>query len=373
MAITKPILLDETGQEMIEVLREVKTAIASGKDSEITTWKTVRANVRAGLGSSLYPAGTKFIVYKYANGATKTGTPSKYYLDVVGHNVHFLKRHGVPTADYSMSLQFHELLADGMLFDAPEDLYGLSLDSSVVAWKTYYSNTSGTVVSNPTGSPRDNGYYEKNHADRVSYGSNNWRNSAIRKWLNADKNLAAGAWWSKTTANDKQPSYVSILPFQALLADDVNGVESTLLDVIGPVTIESALSTVKRPDAASYFLDCDADGKYDATRAAYDTTEDTFFLPSTKEVHCSTYNEPDGECLEYYSRFSDYANPIVGWGSADTNLLKHKLGTSSATIWWLRSAYTSYARSAMRVGSDGAVLSSYAYDAHGVGPLCVIY
>lgn len=377
MSVTKPVMLDETGQEIVEVLRGVKMAIASGKDSEVTTWKEIRANVRNGLGEILYPVGTKFVIYKYANGATKSGTPVKYYLDAVGHNKHFLIRHGERTANYSMTLQFHELLNDSIQFDAAENQYGISLDTSVVPWKTYYSDTSGTVVTNPTGNPHTNGYYEKNDTSqypRSTYGSNNWRHSAIRKWLNADKGVAAGLWWAASTPFDKTPDYSSGLPFQALLADNDEGADATLLDVIGPVTIRTILNTIKNPDNSDYYLDADASGQYAvASRLAYDVTEDTFFLPTTKEIHCSTYNEEGGVLLQYYDKFSDYASPISAWGSADTNLLKHKQNSSSAAHWWLRSAHTDFASSAMVVYSGGAVSDSHAYYAFGVAPLCVIY
>ena len=376
MAITKPIVLDETAKEMVEVLREMKAAIASGKESETTTWKEIRQNVRAGLGETLYPVGTKFVIYKYANGSTKTGTPVKYYLDAVAHNKHFLLRHGEPTAEYSMTLQFHELLNDSMQFDAAENQYGISFDTSVVPWKTYYSDTSGTVVTDPTGNPHTNNYYEKNDANehRKTYGSNNWRHSAIRKWLNADKGVAAGSWWAASTPFDKTPDYSSGLPFQALLADDDEGSDATLLDVVGPVTIRTILNTIKNPDNSDYYLDADASGQYAvASRLSYDVTEDTFFLPTTKEIHCSTYNEEGGVLLQYYDKFSDYASPISAWGSADTNLLKHKQNASSATFWWLRSARAGYAGSALIVNSDGTVDHSNAYYSIGVAPLCVIY
>lgn len=375
--ITKPILTDETGQELVLVLRGVKTAIASGKDSEVTTWKEIRANVRNGLGETLYPVGTKFYVFKYANGATKEGTPAKYYLDAVAHNKHYLLRHGEKTATYSMTIQLHELLNDSMQFDAAEDQYGLSMDTSVVSWKTYYSDAEGTVVSEPTGSPKDNGYYEKNDTStypRSSYGSNNWRHSGLRKWLNALPSVAAGSWWSKTTPFDKAPSYSSNLPFQALLAEDSNGNDATLLDVISPVTIRHMLNTIKNPDNADYYLDADANGEYSvASRLTYDVTEDLFFLPSTKEVHCATYNAPDEVSMEYYEKFSDYASPISAWGSKDTNLLKHKQSSSSSTYWWLRTPRTGYAYNVMGVNSGGYVDSNSAVDSIGVAPLCVIY
>ena len=377
MAITKPIFLNETGKELVEVLREMKAAIASGKEPETTTWKEVRQNVRAGLGETLYPVGTKFVIYKYANGSTKTGAPVKYYLDAVAHNRHFLLRHGEPVTEYSMTLQFHELLNDYMQFDAAENQYGISLDTSVVPWKTYYSDTSGTVVANPTGNPHENNYYEKNDTSeypRSSYGSNNWRHSAIRKWLNADKGVAAGSWWVASTPFDKAPDYSSGLPFQALLADDADGADATLLDVVGPVTVRTILNVIKNPDNSAYYLDADASGQYAvASRLSYDVTEDTFFLPTTKEIHCSTYNEEGGALLQYYGKFSDYASPIDAWGNADTNLLKHKQNAGSAAVWWLRSAYADYANYAVRVASSGVVGSDYAHYSYGVAPLCVIY
>ena len=374
--VTKPILLDSTGQEILVALRDIRAAIVSGKVPQATTWREVQANVRNGLGEILYPVGTKFVVYKHANGATKSGTPVKYYLDAVGHNKHFLVRHGEKTADHSMTLQFHELLNDSMQFDAAENQYGISLDTSVVPWKTYYSDTSGTVVTDPTGNPHTNNYYEKNDANehRKSYGSNNWRHSAIRKWLNADKGVAAGSWWAASTPFDKTPDYSSGLPFQALLADDTDGTDASLLDVVGPVTIRTILNTIKNPDNSDYYLDADASGQYAvASRLSYDVTEDTFFLPTTKEIHCSTYNEEGGVLLQYFDKFSDYASPISAWGSADTNLLKHKQNASSAANWWLRSAGTGYAHAAMFVRSGGAVSDDNACYSYGVAPLCVIY
>lgn len=339
-----------------------------------TTWRAIQQDVQNGLGPTLYPAGTKFYFYKCASSASK-GTYLKYYLDVTGHNQHFLIRHGVKASTYSMTVQVHELFNENMQFDAIESQYGVSMDTSVVSWKTYYSDTDGTVVENPSGNPSTNGYYEKNDTSsypRSKYGSNNHRHSAIRKWLNASPKTPAGSWWKKTTPFDNAPSYSSYLPFQALLADDTDGSACTLLDVIGPVTIRTILNTVKNPDNSNYYLDCDANGEYSvANRLTYDETEDTFFLPSTKEIHCSTYNEQGGVCLEYYEKFSDFANPISAWGSTDTNLYKYYQSSTSSYWWWLRSAYASDAYFVMV--ASGQVNGNGACGSRGVSPLCVIY
>lgn len=363
------LLLDSTGSAMVVVLKEIANALTGTITPEVTTWKKVQTNIKKGLGETTYPLGTKFIVYKPANG-TSIGTLVKYQLDVVAHNKHFKKVSGTPTATYSMTLQFHELLNDLMQFDAKESQYGLSLDESVVSWKTYYSNTSGSVVSSPSGSPKDKGYYEKNDSNRVSYGNNCWRTSGLRQWLNADPSLAAGAWWEKQHACDVAPAYSSYLPFQAMLKEDTDGNDSGLLDVIGEVTIDYILSTVKRPDASSYYLDCDGNGEYGSSRLTYDTVDDKFFLPSCKEVYMSSYCEPNGVILDYYE---DNSSLSAAGDGADTNRVKMQQSASSATTWWLRSAGSSYSYFAGRVYTDGSFTYTIACSEWGVSPLCVIY
>ena len=365
------LLLDSTGSAMVLILQEINETLKSQGSTEYTTWKRVMQNVQAGLGETMYPANnTKFTVYKCPNGSTK-GAYAKYQIDVVGHNKHFAYDEiGAKTAAYSMTIQIHYLLPEMIQFDAKEVLYGLSLDESVVSWKTYYSDTSGTMVSSPAGSPKDNGYYEKNDSNRVSYGNSCWRTSAIRQWLNALKTVAAGEWWKKMHACDVAPSYADILPFQAMLAEDVDGSGCTLLDVVKPVSIDTIISTVKRPDATNYYLDCDGNGDYSASRLTYDTTEDTFFLPSCKEVYMASYCEPNGVILDYYE---DNSSLTAASDSADTNRIKMALGATSATYWWLRSAGSGYSYYACLVSSSGAGSNYYAYNASGVAPLCVIY
>ena len=363
------LLKDSTGSAMVVVLKEIANALSGEITPEVTTWKKVQNNIKKGLGETTYPLGTKFVVYKPANG-TSIGTLVKYTLDVVAHNKHFKKVNGVATADYSMTLQLHELLNDTMQFDAKESQYGLSLDTSVVSWKTYYSNTSGSVVSSPSGSPKDKGYYEKNDSNRVSYGNNCWRTSGLRQWLNADPTLAAGAWWEKQHACDVAPAYSSYLPFQAMLKEDTDGNDSGLLDVIGEVTIDYILSTVKRPDATSYYLDCDGNGDYSSSRLTYDTVDDKFFLPSCKEVYMASYCEPNGVILDYYE---DNSSLSAASDSADTNRVKMQQSASSAAYWWLRSAYSGNSNHACGVNSSGARHYSGACFEFGVAPLCCIY
>ena len=160
------------------------------------------------------------------------------------------------------------------------------------------------------------------------------------------------------------------LPFQAMLKEDTDGNDSGLLDVIGEVTIDYILSTVKRPDASSYFLDCDGNGEYGSSRLTYDTVDDKFFLPSCKEVYMASYCEPNGVILDYYE---DNSSLSAASDSADTNRVKMRQSASSATGWWLRSACSGSSDGAGRVDAGGSGNDDYAYYGYGVAPLCCIY
>ena len=43
-----------------------------------------------------------------------------------------------------------------------------------------------------------------NHAHRLRYGSNRYKESAIRQWLNSDK--AGGTWWQPQSEFDRPPT-----------------------------------------------------------------------------------------------------------------------------------------------------------------------
>ena len=69
---------------------------------------------------------------------------------------------------------------------------------------------------------------------RRAYGSNNWRESAIRQWLNSD---AASGWWQRQTIFDMAPSYASVAGF-------LNGIDPDFGAALGEVDIVTAKNTV---------------------------------------------------------------------------------------------------------------------------------
>lgn len=374
--VTKPILLDETGQAMVAVLQAMNGTLGAGllkSAPEITDFHQIQTYVRLGVAEQIFPVGTQFIVFKKNN---KADTVLKYHVDVVAHNHHFLSKNGANTAEYSMTIQFHELFETNMMFDQTELAYALTADTALADWKTYYTRSGAegsytyTAVASPAAADIAS-YYEKNNADRAQYGSNNWRESAMRQWLNSDK--AAGEWWAAQTIWDVKPDYAdNTAGFLTLLRDAVDAEGCTWLDILKPVTIQTVLNTVKNPDNSSYYLDADADGVRSSARKAYDITEDVVFLPSAAEVF---ENQPnDGTVMPYYRDFSDFSNPTSWDSGKDSNRIKYPASGGAAGRWRLRSPHTAISRLVRPVSPTGHVLSSTAnHSGVGLAPLAVIY
>lgn len=179
-----------------------------------------------------------------------------------------------------------------------------------------------------------------NSIHRVRYGSNNYKDSAIRQWLNSS--AAAGSVWEPQTKWDRPPTWA------ATTAGFMNGMDADFLAVIGKTHIVVSRNTV-----------CDGGG--------YDEMDDYFFLLSRREVY--TGNEVssviEGEPYPYYSDYSDLSAPGTG---ADSNRIKYRGGT--AQYWWNR---TPQSGSVVRnVYTSGSLSNGYASYSLGVAPACNI-
>jgi hypothetical protein len=185
-----------------------------------------------------------------------------------------------------------------------------------------------------------------NHIDRIRYGSNNYKESAIRQWLNSS--AAKGSVWTPQTKWDRPPSWAtSLAGFQSLLDPD-------LVTIAMPVTKKVNRNTVNEG-------------------GGYDEVKDKFWLLSERE----TFGTGSGTALEgdeayaYYKDFSDYTAANSG---ADKNRIKYSVtNRSSVQNWWLRSPLVSFAHYVPYVGVSGAYNSYYAYYSHAAAPACCIY
>lgn len=373
-------------------LSEALARIMHDTDNGVITpsdWEDVRKVVRSDLHNTAFNIREQFVSQRNGTGLV---------WDVIGKN------HDTPTDpqfDKSMTLQLHDQFPTALQFDAPEAFYycedGLAagtyyftIDSTydppnndltayqftltqdvpaggqlTFSWnsdvasaakvKSFASRTSTTAIEQVSVTEGTDGQNlgnltiagdfsnNLNSIHRVRYGSNNYKESAIRQWLNSS--AAAGSVWKPQTKWDRPPAWA------ATTAGFMNGMDADFLAVIGKTHIIVARNTV-----------CEGGG--------YDEMDDYFFLLSRREVY--TGNEVasviEGEPYPYYSDYSDLSAPGAG---NDGNRVKYRGG--SAQWWWLRTPYSehgSLVRSVSTTGYlDGSLVLLYSY---GVAPACNI-
>jgi hypothetical protein len=289
--------------------------------------------------------------------------------DVIGKNIDTPAN---PNLSHALTLRVHSLLPDNLVFDEKEAFYAcqtsalsagtynynsgstnyqFTLTQSVPVGgqlvctdnSTLYSYASGSsttpieTVSVTSGSSGTNlGTLANstisgnlNTDFRRKYGSNDWKESAIRQWLNSDK--PAGQWWTPQTPWDRPPAYAETL--NGFLYD----LDPEFLGVIGKTQVTT-----------KYF-----DTSTGALNDTY-TTEDYFFLMSQSQVS-SNYS---GEGTKY-TPYSDNASRKM-----------YKNG--SASTYWLRSLYSSNSGYVYCVFSGGGMGSHDASSSFGVAPACNI-
>lgn len=351
------------------------------------TWLDVRTLVRTGKHFDVFAIGDQVV-------CNRNGTPIVW--DVIGID------HDTPTDPqyrHSLTLQTHDCVAE-LQYDAAEALYSqteilpagtyhfnvvsqtwfagdvgktfqFTLNNDVPAGgqlilsgtynatldgktiKVYSSGASTSVLEtaslsegadgDPIGSFGNavNGNFNSVH--RVFFGSNNYKESALRQWLRSDK--AAGSVWTPQTKWDRPPSWA------ANTAGFINGFDSDFLNVVGKTHIV-----------------CSRASSFEGG-SNKDEMDDKFFLISRREGYAGNElaSVIEGEPYPYYSSYSDLNAP---GGGVDKNRIKYRNGV--AKIWWTRSPYTGNGYSVRNFYTSGALYNYYAYHAYGVAPACNI-
>lgn len=357
-----------------------KIAAAVGSQVDISTWAGIQKAVRSGIAKDILPIGTQLAVNHSVYGTR--------LFDVVAHD--YLKSVHDENA-HTMTIQQHDLLP-GTQFDAPEAFYyaeselaagtynftiitydkwvagtyQFTLTQAVPAGgqlavggcypysgnitgakvSSYSSRTSSTAIESvaiTVGSGGTNlgvcGEGSLNHTHRIAYGSNNYKESAMRQFLNSS--AAAGSVWTPQTKFDRPPSWLTSL------AGYKNGLDQDFLAVVGKVVLPcSANNTYEAPDST-------------ITKNTAYTLNDEFYLASEKEIFGTNADVADGSVV-----FPFYE------GASAADRIKYRDG--SAAYWWLRTPYSRYANLVRRVGSDGTVDNGSAYGASGLAPACTI-
>lgn len=207
---------------------------------------------------------------------------------------------------------------------------------------TVYTET-GTVSTTELSGATDLGTCATgllNHMDRVKYGSNNYKESALRQWLNSD--AAANTPVTRLTKLSRPASYSQAGFLSGWAAADL-----------------ACLSDHTWLCSANTTYECPSELGGTTTKNGIYSVTDKIGLASEKEIFGSYQWTDAGD-----TQFDLY----VGSENAD----RIKYYNNSARSWWLRSPGGYYASHERYVGTSGAVSSVSASNTYGVVPACKI-
>ena len=323
----------------------------------LTSWEQLQQKVRANDMSDI-SIGDQYTCLQGSSALT---------WDIIGKNI---DRPANTNLSHALTLRVHNLLPDSLVFDEKEAFYACqtsALSAGTYCYRnrgsyykftltqsvpvggqlvcddsTLYSYASGSsttpieTVSVTSGSSgtnlgtlnNDTRNGNLNTDYRQRFGSNDWKESAIRQWLNSNK--PAGQWWEPQNPWDRPPAY----------ADTANGflydLDPEFLEVIGKTQV------------VTNFFDTSTGG-FNGTY----TTEDYFFLMSTSQVSSDYSGEGN--------KYTPYSN------NASRIMRKNKI----ATAYWLRSPFSFSSDYVNCVYSNGEI-DCYNQGSYGVAPACNI-
>lgn len=367
-------------KEQMDVMNEnlAKIAKAVGSQVDISTWEGIQKAVRSGIAKDILPVGSQLAVNHSVYGTRM--------FDVVAHD--YLKSVHDENA-HTMTIQQHDLLPSTQ-FDAPEAFYyaeeelpagtyNFTLTTAYSSWaegtykftltkpvpkggqlaisgsadaamtarqvrsyanQTTTSATESVAITAGSGGTNLGTFGEGlNHSHCVSYGSNNYKESAMRQFLNSS--AAAGSVWTPQTKFDRPPSWLSSL------AGYKNGLDQDFLAVVGKVVLPcSANNTYEAPDSS-------------ITKGTKYTLNDEFYLASAMEIFNTNVDvADDSKVFPFYE------------GAVNADRVKYRDG--SAALWWLRTPLSGYAFRVRLVHSDGTVFYNGVSNASSLAPACTI-
>ena len=370
-----------TSEQMDETLANLdKIAGALGSKIDLSSWKGIQKAVRSGLAPELIPIGTQLLVNHSEFGTITFDVVAHDYLkDRMNENSHTmtllshaLLRKTVPDRAEAFYRANATLNAGTYNFTIPSaygswesGTYQFTLtkaltagaqlclnkyadapltEMSVVSYADVTATTpTETVPITPGNGGTSLGTFgeELNHTHRVAHGSNNYKESAIRQFLNSS--AEAGAVWTPQAKFDRPPFWVDTS------AGFMNGMDEEFLAIVGEVVVPcSTNNTYESPDSTTIKGE-----KY--------TVRDKFYLPSYSEVFAPTTNlvKDDSVLLPYYA------------SSNNTDRIKYDTSGLSGN-WWLRTPDSSRASHICLVNQSGAMSYLGAVNEQYFTPMCTI-
>lgn len=354
---------------------------------EVNDWDDIKNIVTAGAGKRYFPVGTQltverdggtaytFDVVHHGTVIDPTTSKTKPGMYLLLHNVIYNRQvdaiealyyvddavypSGMPAGIYHFTIQNYDATYGG------NKTYQFTLTSPVpvggqlvLSWgyntqilngniKSYSSSTSTTVIETVTLSEGSGGddlgttdgtNANLNYIQRARYGSNNYKESGIRQWINSS--AAANEWWEPTNKFDRPIGYANVDGF-------LKGMDTKFLAAVGATDIPC--KTNNTFELPGWTLN-----------TAY-TVRDKFFLASRNEVGYGTEGVAEGSVWELYD------------GATNADRIKYDISAAStARHWWLRSPYPGNATHVRLVHTHGSLSYYLAYDGYGVVPACII-
>ena len=338
--------------------------------ADISSWYGVRAIVRAGLAPSIFQVGDQLTCMRGADELVWD------IVNITDHDITLLLHEAMPdmvygakqaifafpsglaAGDYHFTVAQHSWVAGDvgktLTFTLTQAIpeggqlvlngtYNATLVGTTIS--SYASPTTTTAIETMTMTEGDSGTdlgsltnagtpaSNINSLQKALLGSNEWKTSAQRQWLNS--NGAAGSVWVPQTIYDRPPLWATNT------AGFMVGLDEDFLSCVSP----TIYVTIRNKES---------DG------GGTDTLTDKFYLPSQTEIFGSDEiaNTPEGTLYAYYQ------------GATNADRIKYRAGT--ARSWRLRTPNATTAHSVRHVSTTGALSYYIAHTALGFAPACKI-
>ena len=184
-----------------------------------------------------------------------------------------------------------------------------------------------------------------NSTQEMAYGWNRWKTSALRQYLNSDKD--AGQWWVQQDDWDIAPDQLTTK------AGFLTGLPEDLKSILKETKIITYANTVN-------------------DKGEMDITFDKVFIPSLEEIYVNPQIKGEGGAHEYYIRKAGASSPLDPYGTYPQMITYAVENHTSPQYVRLRSAYRGYAYNTWSVYSSGYVSFNNANYARRFSPLVVI-
>ena len=406
--ITKPFILDETGQKMLDVLvqQNAYLGIIAGEKygTMITDLAQVRKIVQAGLAPKVFNIGDQIVVKwrDIADGNKEYDVP----LDIVSFGTsalqdgeelpsmtvqwHYATPFGVQFNQYQAFFYATEGLAAGTYYieigttwgdkgycvagkkyqftltkpvPAGGQLAGFrdAPDQAPSTWKVYSYNSKTAVdaietVSVTEGSSgtslgvlKFGGDGKLNCLQRTAYGYNRWSQSAMRQWLNSDKGV--GEWWTPQNDYDRCPDQLTAK------AGFLTGFDADFLEVLRPTKVVTALNII---------TDATSSNSVDPL----ETTYDKIYLPALEQMSIEPQLAGEGTTWDYWKRASSMTTKMKRYQTCPQIRTFAIENHTSPQHVRLRSAHRGNSCNAWYVSSSGHVNDYNAISAILCAPAC---